>query len=236
MPTPRGRRPREDAATTASGAPGWWPRSRRGLRASAAPPVVRALLALEDAELLAALAAGAKGAPIRAGHRAFAPAEARERVRAAGLDAVCRCDPAYPAALRDLEAPPAVLHATSLPEARRRDRGARRRRRGRAPRLDLRPRGGAGARARPRRRRRAGRERPRAGRRRRGPSGRAGRRWDHRGRARGRRGCALPARATRGSTAGSSAPAAWCPSCHPARGRSPGAFRRATASSPRWPR
>ncbi|MDX6672808.1 MAG: processing protein [Solirubrobacteraceae bacterium] len=79
------------------------------------PPVVRALLALEDAELLAALAAGAKGAPIRAGHRAFDPADARRRCRAAGLQAVCRCDSGYPVALRDLEAPPAVLHATSLP-------------------------------------------------------------------------------------------------------------------------
>ena len=49
------------------------------------PPVVRALLALEDAELLAALAAGAKGAPIRAGHRAFDPADARKRCRAASL-------------------------------------------------------------------------------------------------------------------------------------------------------
>jgi DNA processing protein len=79
------------------------------------PPVVRALLALEDAELLAALAAGTKGAPVRAGHRAFDPANARERCRAAGLEAACRCDAAYPAALRDLEAPPAVVHATSLP-------------------------------------------------------------------------------------------------------------------------
>jgi DNA processing protein len=79
------------------------------------PPVVRALLALEDAELLAALAAGPKGAPIRAGHRAFDPADARKRCRTAGLEAICRCDPAYPAALRDLEAPPAVLHVTSLP-------------------------------------------------------------------------------------------------------------------------
>ena len=79
------------------------------------PPVVRALLALDDAELLAALAGGERGAPIRAGHRAFDPADARERCRAAGLEAVCRCDAAYPAALRDLEAVPAVLHATSLP-------------------------------------------------------------------------------------------------------------------------
>ena len=79
-----------------------------------APPVVRALLALEDAEVLAALASGPRGAAIRAGHRAFDPGAARERCRAAGLEAACRCDAAYPATLRDLEAPPAVLHATSL--------------------------------------------------------------------------------------------------------------------------
>ncbi len=78
------------------------------------PPVVRALLALDDAELLAALANGERGAPIRAGHRAFDPGDARDRCRAAGLEAVCRCNAAYPAALRDLEAVPAVLHATSL--------------------------------------------------------------------------------------------------------------------------
>ncbi len=34
----------------------------------------------------------------------------REAARAAGLDLVCRCEPHYPARLRRLDAPPAVLH------------------------------------------------------------------------------------------------------------------------------
>ena len=78
------------------------------------PPAVRALLALDDDELLAALARGDHGARVRAGHRGFEAAAARERCRAAGLHAVCRCEPSYPPALRDLEAAPAVLHTTSL--------------------------------------------------------------------------------------------------------------------------
>lgn len=40
----------------------------------------------------------------------YDPGGLRARVARAGLEAVCRCDPAYPAALRDLPAPPAVLH------------------------------------------------------------------------------------------------------------------------------
>jgi DNA processing protein len=78
------------------------------------PPAVRAALALPDAELLAALAANEGGARIRAGHRDFDPAAARERCRAAGLAAACRCDATYPPALHDLEASPPVLHTTSL--------------------------------------------------------------------------------------------------------------------------
>ena len=78
------------------------------------PPAVRALLALDDDELMAALARGDHGARVRAGHRGFEAAAARERCRAAGLHAVCRCEPSYPPALRDLEAAPAVLHTTSL--------------------------------------------------------------------------------------------------------------------------
>ena len=78
------------------------------------PPVVRALLALEDSELMAALAPGAKGASVRAGHRAFDARAARERCRTAGLEACCRCEAVYPAPLRDLEAPPRILYCTDL--------------------------------------------------------------------------------------------------------------------------
>jgi DNA processing protein len=47
---------------------------------------------------------------IRGGWARFDAAAARERIRAAGLVAACRCSPAYPAELGDLSDPPAVLH------------------------------------------------------------------------------------------------------------------------------
>jgi DNA processing protein len=40
----------------------------------------------------------------------FDPGAARERIRAAGLHAACRCQAAYPDRLRELPDPPAVLH------------------------------------------------------------------------------------------------------------------------------
>jgi DNA processing protein len=73
------------------------------------------VLALSDAALLAACRSEA----VRRRYEAFDVAAARERVSAAGLLAVCRCDEAYPASLRDLHDPPAVLHvAGSLERAR----------------------------------------------------------------------------------------------------------------------
>jgi len=47
----------------------------------------------------------------------FDPAAARERCRARGLAAVCRCDRAYPDRLRALPDPPAVLHVAGRPAA-----------------------------------------------------------------------------------------------------------------------
>jgi len=44
------------------------------------------------------------------GHAGFDAGRAREAIRRAGLTAVCRCDAAYPAPLRELADPPAVLH------------------------------------------------------------------------------------------------------------------------------
>ena len=53
-------------------------------------------------------------------YEAFSPAFARRRIAAAGLTAICRCEPSYPERLRELPDPPAVLHvagsATALPE------------------------------------------------------------------------------------------------------------------------
>lgn len=54
---------------------------------------------------------------VRERYDAFDPSEARRAVRESGLVAVCRCDAAYPARLRDLPDPPAVLHVAGAPEA-----------------------------------------------------------------------------------------------------------------------
>ena len=53
---------------------------------------------------------------VRARYDRFDPAAARERARAAGLAAFCRCDGGYPRRLRDLPDPPAVLHVAGDPE------------------------------------------------------------------------------------------------------------------------
>ncbi len=72
-------------------------------RRKGAPP---RLLALPDDALIALDASG------RAARRfaAFDPAAARAAAGAARTAVFCRCSPAYPARLRDLEDPPAVLH------------------------------------------------------------------------------------------------------------------------------
>jgi DNA processing protein len=70
---------------------------------------IDALLELGDDELIAAVA-GARAGAVTGEHGAFDAEAARVRCAEAGLEAVCRCDPAYPVRLRDLAAPPAVLH------------------------------------------------------------------------------------------------------------------------------
>jgi DNA processing protein len=67
------------------------------------------VLGLDDDDLLQAVG-GAKEAPVRRELDALNVAVVRERARAAGLETVCRCDPAYPRGLELLAAPPAVLH------------------------------------------------------------------------------------------------------------------------------
>jgi DNA processing protein len=67
------------------------------------------LLLLDDGALIDAVA-GRDAGEIQRLRRVFAFREARERILGAGLEAVCRCDERYPAALRDLPAPPAVVH------------------------------------------------------------------------------------------------------------------------------
>ena len=64
------------------------------------------VLALADEVLL-----GASGdSAVRRRYDGFDPSAARDRLHECGLLAVCRCDAAYPAPLRDLTDPPAVLH------------------------------------------------------------------------------------------------------------------------------
>jgi DNA processing protein len=98
---------------------------------------IDALLALDDADLMAAVTGGERGAAggergavggergavggepgavggepgaVGGERDAFDAAAARARLSSHGLEVVCRCAPAYPAGLRDLAAPPAVLH------------------------------------------------------------------------------------------------------------------------------
>ncbi|HEX3832680.1 MAG TPA: DNA-processing protein DprA [Solirubrobacteraceae bacterium] len=70
---------------------------------------IDALLELGDDELIAAVG-GARADEVSGEYRAFDPDAARARCDEAGQEALCRCDPAYPDRLRDLAAPPAVLH------------------------------------------------------------------------------------------------------------------------------
>jgi DNA processing protein len=67
------------------------------------------LLDLADEDLIAAVA-GADAPHIAAELAAFEPEPARERCAAAGVEALCRCHPAYPELLWSLPAEPAVLH------------------------------------------------------------------------------------------------------------------------------
>jgi DNA processing protein len=70
------------------------------------------VLALSDARLLDACALP----QARRSYDGFDPAAAREAIRRAGVTAVCRCEDAYPARLRDLADPPAVLHIAGASE------------------------------------------------------------------------------------------------------------------------
>lgn len=75
------------------------------------------LLELDDASLVAAVAGRDRDA-VSAELAALDPAAERVRRERAGVDALCRCDPEYPTALRELPAPPAVLHlAVGGPDA-----------------------------------------------------------------------------------------------------------------------
>ncbi len=68
-----------------------------------------AVLTLADAELIAAVA-GRRRDAIAAELERLDLARVRARSQAGGIDLICRCDANYPARLRALESPPAVLH------------------------------------------------------------------------------------------------------------------------------
>jgi DNA processing protein len=78
-------------------------------RDATVPPRV---LALRDGELIA-FGDGA----IRGRYERFDADAARTRIAAAGLAAVCRCSPRYPAELTDLPDPPAVIHVAGHGDA-----------------------------------------------------------------------------------------------------------------------
>jgi DNA processing protein len=70
------------------------------------------LLTLTDPDLIAAVGGGQRAA-IERDRTEFGAGEAQEargRAAAAGLELLCRCHAAYPEGLRELAAPPAVLH------------------------------------------------------------------------------------------------------------------------------
>jgi DNA processing protein len=86
-----------------------WLIERLGRHLDLARGRIAQVLALGDDELIAALG-GEKREVIRGELAQFDHVDARERSARAGLELICRCDPAYPRALRALEGPPAVLH------------------------------------------------------------------------------------------------------------------------------
>ena len=67
------------------------------------------LLELDDGPLVAAVA-GHDEAAVRADLARFDPSADALRREQAAVEALCRCDPGYPSPLRELPAPPAVLH------------------------------------------------------------------------------------------------------------------------------
>jgi DNA processing protein len=67
------------------------------------------LLDRADEDLIDAVG-GSRTAEVRAEWKAFDVGPCRERCDAAGVETLCRCDPAYPAKLWDLTGEPAVLH------------------------------------------------------------------------------------------------------------------------------
>jgi DNA processing protein len=77
---------------------------------------IHELLELPDEQLIVAVG-GARSARVLQRWEGFDHRRAVQRLRLAGVDAVCRCAPRYPPRLRELAAPPAVLHVAGGLEA-----------------------------------------------------------------------------------------------------------------------
>ena len=86
-----------------------WLIERLGGHLDKAGPKAADVLALSDDELIAALA-GKRQDEVRRELLQLDVASLRRCAESAGLELICRCDPAYPAGLRSLQSAPAVLH------------------------------------------------------------------------------------------------------------------------------
>jgi DNA processing protein len=76
------------------------------------------LLALSDEVLIGAVA-GRSRAAVESEHAQYGASQAqraRTEARAAGIELICHCNSEYPSALRELRAPPAVLHVAGRGE------------------------------------------------------------------------------------------------------------------------
>jgi DNA processing protein len=76
---------------------------------------VAGLLERVDEDLIEAVG-GSLAGDVQAEWERFDTCAYRERCDAVGVQTLCRCDPAYPARLRDLDAAPAVLHVAGRVE------------------------------------------------------------------------------------------------------------------------
>ncbi len=86
-----------------------WLLGRLGGHLETARAGIWPLLALPDEELIEAVA-GRRRTELRDRFARFEAGEARRLCLETGVEALCRCDERYPSGLRELDAPPAVLH------------------------------------------------------------------------------------------------------------------------------
>jgi DNA processing protein len=86
-----------------------WLRSRLAAHLEPVRARLDEILALDDDDLLAAVA-GKQRVAIRRELLHFDARETQRHCREVGVETICRCHPDYPSRLRELAAPPSVLH------------------------------------------------------------------------------------------------------------------------------